>query len=163
MAATSANKQKAYIRTSEASSQGGRPHNIYVYTWIGCEVSNNLSRSQEAVECSDKSSDWAKFLSGKKGGSYEVTAYADNTDPGQKALLKGLSNGSRVYFYVGQVQPSGIDDTIPLEGELGRCLVTEISDTNDFGAVASRTMRLTVIGEMTHYPEFEDDPEIEED
>lgn len=148
MAATLGNRQKAYIRVVTTNPAAT------TYTWIGCETGNNINRTQEAVECSDKSSDWAQFIAAKRGGTFEVTAYADNTDAQQQAVLKGLHNGSKVDIFIGT-----LDDGAPEEGEFGSCVVTAISDTNDFGAVASRTMSLTVDGVLTHYPE----EDLEED
>jgi len=142
MAATLGNRVKAYIRVVTTNPAAT------TYTWLGCETGNSVNRTQEAVECSDKSSDWAQFLSAKRGGTFEVTAYADNSDAQQQAVLKGLHNGSNVDIFIGS-----LDDGEPLDGEFGSCVVTAISDTNDFGAVASRTMSLTVDGELTHYPE----------
>jgi hypothetical protein len=46
--------------------------------------------------------------------------------------------------------------------EYGRCVVTGISDTNDFGAVSTRTISLQADGELEHYPEWEEDEIIDE-
>ncbi len=142
------NTTKFYIRTSHTS--GTPPTTAYHYGWLGCETANSLNRTQEAVECSDKSDTWARFIAGKRGGTIEATAYADNGDDNQAALLDALHNGAKVWVLVGVSESStAIDQSDEiLEGDLMRGVITGISDTNDFGAVASRTFSLTLDGEI---------------
>lgn len=147
MAAILGNKNKAYIRTTVEGED--------VYTWLGCETGSNVDRSQEAVECSDKSDTWAKFIPAARGGTFQVNCYADNTDDGQVLALKGLHEGTRVVVFIGQLEEDDEDALVPTEGELGSAVVTGISDTNDFGSVAARTINLTLDGPLTHYPEEE--------
>lgn len=147
MAAILGNKNKAYIRTTVEDED--------VYTWLGCETGSNVDRSQEAVECSDKSSEWAQFIPAARGGTFQVNCYADNTDDGQVMALKGLHEGTRVVVFIGQLEEDDEDALVPTEGELGSAVVTGISDTNDFGSVAARTINLTLDGPLTHYPEEE--------
>lgn len=150
MAATLGNTQKAYI-----CSGADDITNVQDAVWLGCETSNTINRAQEAAECSDKSSQWAKFLSAKRSGTFEVTVYADNDDAGQIMALQGLFVGGVVHFAVGA--PSGSDDWA--EMEFGDCVVTAVSDTNDFGAVSSRTISLQATGPLTPYPLWEEDEE----
>ena len=147
MAAQLGNVQKAYI-----CSGADDITNVSDAIWIGCETSNNLNRTQEAVECSDKSSAWAKFIAAKRSGTYEVTAYADNSDPGQVEALKGLHVNDKVHFAIAKEGGDDWDDM-----EYGDCIVTAISDTNDFGAVSSRTVSLQVTGPLSPYPEWEEE------
>ena len=151
MSAQLGNKQKAYI-----CSGADDITTVSDAIWIGCETSNNANRTQEAVECSDKSSNWAKFLSAKRAGTFEVTAYADNGDAGQVEALKGIHVNDKVHF---AIAVSGADDWDDME--YGDCIVTAISDTNDFGAVATRTISLQATGPLNHYPEWEEE-EVEE-
>lgn len=150
MAARLGNTTKFYIRTSHTS--GTPPTTAYHYGWLGCETANSLNRTQEAVECSDKSDTWARFIAGKRGGTIEATAYADNDDAQQAALLDALHNGAKVWVLVGVSESSmAIDESDEiLEGDLMRGVITGISDTNDFGAVASRTFSLTLDGDIDH-------------
>lgn len=140
MSAILGNKNKFYVKIGTATT----------YTWLTGEQNNSVNRTQEAVEVSDKSSDWAQFIAGKKGATIEATVFADNSDSAQAEALKSLHNGTNLKFFVGQLS----SDTPPVEssGEVGEAVVTAISDTNDFGAVASRTISLTVTGALTHYP-----------
>lgn len=149
MSAQLGNIQKAYI-----CSGADDITNVTDAIWIGCETSNNVNRTQDAVECSDKSSNWAKFLSAKRAGTFEVTAYADNADPGQVEALKGIHVNDKVHFAVAVIGNDDFDDM-----EYGDCIVTAISDTHDFGAVATRTISLQATGPLAHYPEWEEDEE----
>jgi predicted secreted protein len=128
------NTQKAYIRSSST------------YTWLGGEQSNSVNLTAEAIEVSDKSSEWAEFVSGKKGATIEVTVYADDVDNAQTLALSALMEGTTVYWAVGEISSGTIDS-----GFSGTAIITAISDTNDFGAVSSRTVSMTATGEVTHY------------
>ena len=140
MAAKLGNVNKFYVKIGTATS----------YTWLTGEQSNNVNRTQEAIEVSDKSTDWAQFIGGKKGATIEATIFADNSDTAQQEVLKGLYNGTKVKFFVGSLS-SGQSPT-PSDGEVGEAIVTAIGDTNDFGAVSTRNVSLTVDGALTHYP-----------
>lgn len=142
MAAILGNKNKFYVKVGNSG----------VYSWLTGEQSNSVNRTQEAIEVSDKSTDWAQFIGGKKGATIEATVFADNSDSAQAEALQSLYEGYKLAFFVGQL---GTGNTpTPTDGEVGRAVVTAIGDTNDFGAVSSRTMSLTVDGALTHYPAF---------
>lgn len=140
MGATLGNKNKFYLKIGTATT----------YTWLTGEQSNNVNRTQEAIEVSDKSTDWAQFIGGKKGATIEATVFADNSDSAQQEVLKGLYNGQKVKFFVGQLGTG--QGPAPTDGEVGEAIVTAIGDTNDFGAVSTRNLSLTVDGALTHYP-----------
>lgn len=129
------NTRKAYIRASGSD-----------YTWLAGEQSNSVNRTAEAIEVSDKSSEWAEFISGKKGATIEVTVYVDDSDTAQTAALNALIEGSEVYWAVGVISTIGEVES----GDSGKAIVTAVSDTNDFGAVASRSISLTATGEVIH-------------
>lgn len=135
MAASLGNTKKAYIKISST------------YTWLACEQSNSLNITQEAVETSDKSTAWAQFLAGKKGATAEITVFADNNDSAQKAALKGIFNGASVDVYIGV-----LNGTTLTSGDAFNAIVTGVSDTNDFGAVSSRTISVTANGAVSHTP-----------
>ena len=142
MSAKLGNVNKFYIKVGSATT----------YSWLTGEQNNNVNRTQEAIEVSDKSSSWAQFIAGKKGATIEATIFADNSDTQQQELLKSLHNGSDVPFFVGQLSTD--TPAAPSDGEVGNAVITAISDTNDFGAVSTRTVSLTVNGALTHYPAF---------
>lgn len=135
MSAILGNLNKFYLRSGSS------------YTWLTGEQSNSVNRTQEAIEVSDKSTVWAQFIGGKKGATIEATLFADNSDSSQAALLAALAAGDDVEVFVGQLSSS-----TPSSGDAGSCVITAISDTNDFGAVSTRNVSLTVNGALTHYP-----------
>ena len=120
------------------------------YTWLSGEQTNSFNRTAEAIETSDKSTQWAQFLSGKKGATAEVTVYTDDSNAQQKAALTGLHNGSTVKVFIGTLSTG--QSPAPSAGDLFDAVVTAISDTNDNGAVASRSISLTATGAVTHTP-----------
>lgn len=140
MPAILGNKNKFYVKIGNATA----------YTWLTGEQSNSVNRIQEAIEVSDKSTDWAQFIGGKKGATIDATIFADNSDAAQQEVLKGLYNGQKVQFFVGQLGTG--ENPSPSDGEVGTAVVTAIGDTNDFGAVSTRSVSLTVDGALTHYP-----------
>ena len=135
------NERRVYIVTGSSTS---------TYTWLAGEQTNSFNRTAEAIEASDKSTDWAQFLSGKKGATAEVTVYTNDSDAQQKAALAALHNGAQVRVFVGTLTSGG--SPAPSEGDVFAAVVTSISDTNDNGAVSTRSISLTASGAVTHYP-----------
>ena len=135
------NNRRVYIVTGSGT---------LTYTVLAGEQTNNFNRTAEAIETSDKSTQWAQFLSGKKGATAEVTVYTNDADVQQKAALTGLHNGSTVKVFIGTLSTG--TNPAPTAGDLFDAIVTAISDTNDNGAVASRSISLTATGAVTHTP-----------
>ena len=54
------NERRCYITSTQT---GG------IFTWLKGEQNNSFNRSAEAIEVSDKSTDWTQFIAGKKNGS----------------------------------------------------------------------------------------------
>lgn len=111
--------------------------------WLSGETSNSVNRTAEAVEVSDKRDPWARFIAGKRGGTIEITVYADKDSEAQTTMLENLAAGVPVEFLIGKVLADN-----EILGDGGIAIVTAVSDTNDFGAVASRTISLTVTEEL---------------
>lgn len=133
------NDRKFYLTTSSHAS----------YNWLKGEQSNSFSRSAETIEISDKDTTWAKFISGKKSATANVTVNLDDSATEQQhSLLKSLHSGEAVYCFVGTL---GSGST-PSEGDVFQAIITGINDTNDQDAVASREISLQITGEPTHYP-----------
>jgi hypothetical protein len=61
--------------------------------------------------------------------------------------LQALTAGSTVKVFIGT-----LNNGAPSQGDLFDAIVTAISDTNDVGAVSTRTISLTATGAPTHYP-----------
>jgi len=136
MAKELGNVAKAYIKVSSA------------YTWLGGEQSNKVNRTCEAVETSDKDSGWAEFIAGKKGATVEVTVFADSADSAQTAALTSFASGTEVDWAVGTLS-TGATPAITA-GDYGTGIITAVSDTNDYGAVRTRTLSITASGAVTH-------------
>ena len=133
------NSRKAYI----ALGTSGTPT-----TWLSGEQTNSFNRTAEAIEVSDKSTEWAQFITGKKGATAEITVYTDDTSAGpQYNAIKALHTGVNVRVFIGTLSGSTAS-----EGDVFTAIVTAISDTNDNGAVATRSISLTATGAVTHYP-----------
>ena len=136
------NTRRVYIVAGTAQSP--------TYTWLTGEQTNNFNRTSEALEYSDKSTTWAQFLAGKRGATAEVTVYVDDSNDQQQAALAGLHNGTTVKVFIGTLTTG--TTPAPSEGDVFTAIVTAISDTNDNGSVATRTMSLTATGAVTHTP-----------
>ena len=135
------NTRRVYIVTGTNSN---------TYTWLTGEQTNNFNRTSEALEYSDKSTVWSQFLAGKRGATAEVTVYVDDANTEQKAVLTALHNGTKVKVFIGTLTTG--QTVAPSEGDLFEAIVTAISDTNDNGSVATRSMSLTATGAVTHTP-----------
>ena len=132
------NSRRVYIVTGTTPS----------YNVMAGEQSNSFNRTAEAIETSDKSTEWAQFISGKKGATAEVTVFLNdlNTDQ-QHVALQALAAGNTVKVFIGTLSTGS-----PSQGDLFDAIITAISDSNDVGAVATRTISLTATGAVTHYP-----------
>lgn len=133
-------------------AQLGNVNKFYIkisstWTWLTGEQNNSFNRTAEAIEVSDKSTEWAQFIAGKKGATAEVTIFADNSNAAQKNVLSAFASGSEVDVFIGELSTNS-----PSSGDVFKAIITSISDTNDFGAVSSRSISLTVNGAVTHYP-----------
>lgn len=139
--AKTGNKRRIYIGVASGSST--------TYTWLTGEQSNSFNLTQEQIEVTDKSSEWQDFIGGKKGASIEATVFTDNSDAQQTTVVNSILAGTKVKVFVGELGTGGA----PSEGDACEALVTSVSDTNDVGAVASRSISLVSCGAVTHYPE----------
>lgn len=133
-------------------AQLGNVNKFYIkisttYTWLTGEQNNSFNRTAEAIEVSDKSTDWAQFISGKKGATAEVTIFADNSNAAQKNVLSSFNSGSEVDIFIGVLSSNS-----PSSGDVAKAIITAVNDTNDFGAVSTRNISLTITGAVTHYP-----------
>lgn len=112
------------------------------------ESTSSLNLSADMIEVSDKSVGWKQYIAGYKGGTADVTVFADETDPAQKAVLKALHDGTELVCFVGEL---GTGNT-PMEGDGFNALVTSIGETYETGSAIARSISLQITGEVTHYP-----------
>lgn len=135
------NNKKFYIGTSS-----GNPATIS-YTWLSGEQNNSVTLNGNAIEVSDKNTVWQQFIAGVRGGTAEVTIYADDEDAQQMKALDALAGGNTVLCFVGTLSSS-----TPSAGIAFEAVINSISDTNDNNAVATRSLSLTITGAPTFYP-----------
>ncbi len=134
------NTRRVYIVTGTGNT----------YTALKGEQSNSVNRTAESIDISDKDSGaWGNTMPGKKSFSLDVTVYADNTDEQQKAMLNAFYQDQTVKVFVGKLG----DNNTPAEGEIFEASIMSIGDTNDAGAVATRSMSLASKGAPTLYPQ----------
>ena len=132
------NTRRVYIITGDGNN----------YTALKGEQSNNVNRSAESIDISDKDTgSWGNTMAGKKSLTVDVTVYADNTE--QKVFLDAFYKDQTVKVFIGKLG----DGNTPVEGEAFDAVITSISDTNDAGAVATRSMSLASKGAPTVYPQ----------
>lgn len=120
--------QRVYITTSGSS------------TAIVGETSSNLNLSADMIEVSDKSSAWKQYIAGMKGGTLDVTVYADSSDAAQMALLRSLIDGDANVSCVVGVSAD--------EGYAFNALVSSIGESNDMGGAVTRSITLQITGEV---------------
>lgn len=140
MAIKTGNSMRVYL-TDKAS--GG------TYTWLAGEQNSSVNLSADMIEVSDKSTEWKQYLPAMKGGTIDLTVFADDDASGpQHKLLSALHNGSQVYVFVGTMG----NGNAPAEGDMCAAYVTSIGNTYDNNGVASRSISLQITGNVTHYP-----------
>ena len=133
------NTRRVYIITGDGNN----------YTALKGEQSNNVNRSAESIDISDKDTgSWGSTMAGKKSLTVDVTVYADNTE--QKVFLDAFYKDQTVKVFIGKLG----DGNTPVEGEAFDAVITSISDTNDAGTVATRSMSLASKGAPTVYPQM---------
>jgi len=119
------------------------------YTVMKGEQSNSVNRSAEEIDTSDKDTgSWGSSIPGKKTLTADFTVYADNTDSNQKQILEAFYEDQTIKIFIGKLSGSS-----PSEGEMFEATIVSVGDTNDVGAVATRTISVKSKGEPTLYPE----------
>ena len=140
------NERRFYMTADTSGSIAGKTP-----TWLAGEQTNNVNRSQDTLEVSDKASgNWKKFIAGMKSMTADVTVYADDSDVQQKKMLDALYEGQNVFCFVGEV--SGSDSLTASSGDAFEAIVTAVNDTNDNNAVSTRQISLQATGEVVRIP-----------
>jgi len=134
------NKRKFFLGTVA--------NNATTYAWLKGEQTNSFNIAGNAIEVSDKETDWQKFIAGVKGATADATVYADDTDAQQKAIIDALYQGQTIFCFIGELANGGT----PSEGWAFEAIINTLGDTNDNNAVATRALSLTVTGAPVHYP-----------
>jgi predicted secreted protein len=120
------------------------------FTWVGGEQSNNLNRTADAIEVSDKRSHaWREFISGKRSATASVTCNLDDSaTAAQRKMLKAFGKGQKVFCFIGTLT----DGDAPATGTAFEAIITGCNEDNPQDAASTRTFDLQVSGEPIEYP-----------
>jgi predicted secreted protein len=121
------------------------------FTWVGGEQSNNLNRSADAIEVSDKKShSWREFITGKRSATAAVTCNLDDTaSAAQRRMLSAFGKGQKVFCFIGILSDEG---DAPVSGTAFEAIITGCNDDNPQDAASTRSFDLQVSGEPIEYP-----------
>ena len=133
MAVKSGNKRRVYLTTGSGNTR----------TWIAGEQSNSIDYTNNALDASDKSTEWDQFISGNKNWTATATFNLDNAASSQqKTLLQSLINGDAVSIFIGEL---GSGNAIA-EGMAGTAIITSISETAERNGIITREITFTGSG-----------------
>ena len=137
----SGNKHRVYLTTTTGSGSGAANTD----TWIAGEQSNSVDYNNNAIDASDKSTEWDQYISGNKNWTASATFNLDDTaSSGQKTLLQSLISGAKVKIFVGEVVNNARS-----EGMGGEAIITAISQTAERNNILSRTVTFQGTGAPT--------------
>jgi hypothetical protein len=112
-------------------------------TYVVGQTSGGFSLNDELLDASDKTHEWAEYISGKKAWSASIGVNLDNTASSmQIKFLESLVEGTKVKVFIGVLDADKQSD-----GILGEAFVASVEDTFDNGAISSRSITLTGTGE----------------
>ena len=134
MAVKSGNKRRVYLSASGSASSN---------TWIAGEQSNSINFTNNALDASDKSTEWDQFISGNKSWTASATFNLDNSASGeQKKLLQALVSGEEVNIFIGELgSGSG-----RVDGVAGKAIISAISETAERNGIITREVTFTGSG-----------------
>lgn len=136
MAVKSGNKRRVYLTTGSGNTR----------TWIVGEQSNSIDYTNNALDASDKSTEWDQFISGNKNWTATATFNLDNAASSQqKTLLQSLISGAAVSIFIGEL---GSGNAIA-EGMAGSAIITSISETAERNGIITREITFTGSGAPT--------------
>ena len=136
MAVKSGNKRRVYLTTGSGNTR----------TWIVGEQSNSIDYTNNALDASDKSTEWDQFISGNKNWTATATFNLDNAASSQqKTLLQSLVSGAAVSIFIGEL---GSGNAIA-EGMAGSAIITSISETAERNGIITREITFTGSGAPT--------------
>jgi len=137
MAVKSGNKYRIYL-TGSGSGAGSD-------VWIAGEQSNSVDFNNNAIDASDKSTEWDQFISGNKNWTASATFNLDDSaSTGQKTLLQSLVSGASVHIFIGELNNSARS-----EGHAGAAIITAISQSAERNGIVSRQVTFQGTGAPT--------------
>lgn len=129
-------------------AENGNKRKVYLVenttnTYVVGQTSGGLSLNDDLLDASDKTHEWAEYISGKKAWSATIGVNLDNTASSmQIKFLESLVEGTKVKVFIGVLDADKQSD-----GILGEAFVASVEDTFDNGAISSRSITLTGTGE----------------
>jgi hypothetical protein len=129
-------------------AENGNKRKVYLVenttnTYVVGQTSGGFSLNDELLDASDKTHEWAEYISGKKAWSATIGVNLDNTASSmQIKFLDSLVEGTKVKVFIGVLDADKQSD-----GILGEAFVASVEDTFDNGAISSRSITLTGTGE----------------
>lgn len=131
-------------------AENGNVRRVYlveenVNTYVIGQTSGSSSVNDELIDASDKTDEWARYVSGKKSWSATLGVTLDNSATAkQREFLKSLVEGTKVNVFVGVLKENQQSD-----GIVGEAWVASIEDAFDNGSLSSRSINLTGDGKPT--------------
>jgi predicted secreted protein len=131
-------------------AENGNKRKVYLVedstnTYVVGQTSGSFSLNDELLDVSDKTHEWAEYVSGKKSWSATVGVNLDNSaSKKQINFLESLVAGTKVKVFIGVLEGDQQSD-----GMIGDALVASVEDTFDNGSVSSRSISLTGVGPIT--------------
>ena len=131
-------------------AENGNVRRVYlveeqVNTYVIGQTSGSSSVNDELIDASDKTDEWARYVSGKKSWSATLGVTLDNSATAkQREFLTSLVEGTKVKVFVGVLKEDRQSD-----GIVGEAWVASIEDTFDNGSLSSRSINLTGDGKPT--------------
>lgn len=133
MAAENGNRRKVYLVEDNTN------------TYVVGQTSGGFSLNDELLDVSEKTNEWAEYISGNKAWSATLGVNLDNTASAKQIeFLDSLVKGTKVKVFIGVLSSDQQSD-----GILGEAYVANVEDTFDNGAVSSRSISLTGTGAAT--------------
>jgi hypothetical protein len=129
-------------------AENGNKRKVYLVenttnTYVVGQTSGGFSLNDELLDASDKTHEWAEYISGKKAWSATIGVNLDNTASSmQIKFLESLVEGTKVKVFIGVLDADKQSD-----GILGEAFVANVEDAFDNGAISSRSITLTGTGE----------------
>ena len=131
-------------------AENGNVRRVYlveeqVNTYVIGQTSGSSSVNDELIDASDKTDEWARYVSGKKSWAATLGVTLDNSATAkQREFLTSLVEGTKVRVFVGVLKEDQQSD-----GIVGEAWVASIEDTFDNGSLSSRSINLTGDGKPT--------------
>lgn len=131
-------------------AENGNVRRVYlvedeVNTYVVGQTSGSTSVNDELIDASDKTDEWARYVSGKKSWSASLGVTLNNTASAkQREFITSLEKGTKVKVFVGVLKENQQSD-----GIVGEAWVANIEDTFDNGALSARSISLTGDGKPT--------------